>query len=168
MPKKASAPFDSDPFVHALGPRRLPIVLRRAWYGLNQTFRRRIAHLEITPDQFTALRTIAEAGEEGLAQSELTRLMASDPNTIASLLTRMQRNGLIGRRIHEKDRRAYRIRVLAKGQERFEEARKIALELQSEVLGILPAETRDGFLEQLASVADACHRLARELPKSAS
>ncbi len=162
MPKKASAEPLPEPIVPVLGSRRLPILLRRAWYGLNQTFRRRIAHLEITPDQFTALRTIAEAGEEGLGQSQLTVLMASDPNTIASLLTRMQRNGLIGRRVHEKDRRAYRIRILPKGRERFEEARKIALDLQTEVLGALPPESREGFLEQLSLVADACHRVARE------
>ena len=37
--------------------RRLPPLLRRSWYGLNQAFRRRIAHLDLTPDQFTVLRT---------------------------------------------------------------------------------------------------------------
>jgi DNA-binding MarR family transcriptional regulator len=160
MPKKRPVP--SEPTADNTAPRRLPILLRRAWYGLNQTFRRRIAHLEITPDQFTALRTIGEAGEAGLGQSELTALMASDPNTIASLLTRMQRNGLISRSTHEKDRRAYRIQLLPEGRQRFEEARKIALELQSDVLATLPSENRELFLEQLASVADICHRLARE------
>lgn len=143
-------------------PRRLPILLRRAWYGLNQTFRRRIAHLEITPDQFTAMRSIWEAGETGLAQSELTLLMASDPNTIASLLTRMQRNGLISRQVQPGDRRAYRIRLLPEGLRRFEEARKLALVLQTEVLEEIRPEARDTFLEELALVADACHRLARE------
>src|SRR5258706_62504 len=36
--------------------RRLPPLLRRAWYGLNQAFRPRIAHLGVTPDQFTEMR----------------------------------------------------------------------------------------------------------------
>ena len=31
-------------------PKRLPVLLRRAWYGLNQAFRQRVAHLGITPD----------------------------------------------------------------------------------------------------------------------
>ena len=66
--------------------RRLPILLRRAWYGLNQAFRRRIAHTGVTPDQFTVMRTILEGDPDGLLQSELTRRMASDPNTIASLV----------------------------------------------------------------------------------
>jgi DNA-binding MarR family transcriptional regulator len=157
VPTKAAETASDIP-----GPRRLPILLRRAWYGLNQTFRRRIAHLEITPDQFTALRTIVEADKTGIGQSELTTRMASDPNTIASLLTRMERNGLISRRVHEKDRRAYRIYLLPAGRQRFEEARKIAVELQSEVLAPLHPSCRDLFLEQLSDVADNCHRMARE------
>ncbi|MBM3847282.1 MAG: hypothetical protein FJ405_13495, partial [Verrucomicrobia bacterium] len=64
--------------------RRLPPLLRKAWYGLNQAFRRRIAHLGITPDQFTVMRILREA--EGLTQRQLTELMSSDPNTVASLL----------------------------------------------------------------------------------
>src|SRR5437773_4746946 len=84
--------------------RRLPPLLRRAWYGLNQAFRRRIAHLGLTPDQFTIMRTLLE--NEGITQSELTELMSSDPNTVASLLERMARAGLVERRAHEKDRRA--------------------------------------------------------------
>jgi DNA-binding MarR family transcriptional regulator len=163
MPKKIPIPSATGkPPAEDPVPRRLPILLRRAWYGLNQTFRRRIAHLEITPDQFTALRTIEEAGEDGLGQSELTTSMASDPNTIASLLTRMQRNGLISRHTHERDRRAYQIQLQPEGRRRFEEARKIAVELQADVLAALPRENSALFLEQLASVAESCHRLARE------
>src|SRR3954454_4465835 len=91
--------------------RRLPLLLRRAWYGLNQAFRRRIAHLGVTPDQFTVLRTLLENETDGLVQSELTSLMASDPNTVASLVERMEKAGLIERRPDRKDRRANRIRL---------------------------------------------------------
>src|SRR5437867_3054341 len=80
--------------------RRLPPLLRRAWYGLNQAFRRRIAHLGITPDQFTVMRTLLE--NEGITQRELTHLMTSDPNTVASLLNRMEKLGLVERQTHEK------------------------------------------------------------------
>ena len=141
--------------------RRLPILLRRAWYGLNQTFRRRIAHLGVTPDQFTAMRTILEGGGEGVFQSALTLQMASDPNTIASLLERMSKAGLIERQVHEMDRRAYRIRMRAAGQEKYEAARVIALELQHELLIGVPEADREKFLEMLATVADTCHELAR-------
>src|SRR6186713_3602891 len=84
--------------------RRLPPLLRRAWYGLNQAFRRRLAHLGLTPDQFTVLRTLIE--QEGITQSQLTATMTSDPNTVASLLNRMEHADLIRRETHERDRRA--------------------------------------------------------------
>src|SRR5881275_2524553 len=97
-------PAESLP-IDAPGRRRLPILLRHAWYGLNQTFRRRIAHLGVTPDQFTVMRTLSEGGDEGLMQRDLITKMGSDPNTIASLVNRMQKAGLLERQTHEKDRR---------------------------------------------------------------
>lgn len=142
--------------------RRLPPLLRKAWFSLNQALRRRILHLEITPDQFTALRILLEADEKGLSQRQLTELMSSDPNTVASLVERMESNGLIQRRPHETDRRAHRIRLLAKGKRTYSAAREIAVQLQKEILKSLPDERRDQFLVDLTTVADACRRAAEE------
>ncbi len=146
--------------------RRLPILLRRAWYGLNQAFRRRIAHTGVTPDQFTAMRTLLENDQIGLNQSQLTRLMASDPNTIASLVERMEKNGLIERGAHEKDRRAYRLRLKPLGEKKYQEVREIALALQTEILSALPEGRRENFLEELAAVGNAGVAAAGRLPKS--
>src|SRR5580698_9490342 len=85
-------------------PRRLPILLRQAWFNLNQTFRRRLAHTGVTPDQYTAMRNLAEHEAKGLTQSHLTRLIASDPNTIGALVKRMECAGWIERVHHERDR----------------------------------------------------------------
>lgn len=140
--------------------RRLPPLLRRAWYGLNQAFRRRMAHLNLTPDQFTVLRTLLEGDAKGMTQRELSRTMSSDPNTVASLLERMEKAGYVERAPHERDRRAHRIRLLAKGVKAYEGGRAVALKLQGEVLAVLPEAARENFLEQLALVADACRESA--------
>jgi DNA-binding MarR family transcriptional regulator len=147
--------------IDAPNRRRLPMLLRRSWYGLNQAFRRRIAHLQITPDQFTVLRTLLESDTRGLTQRELARTISSDPNTIASLLERMDKLGYVECLPHERDRRAHRIKVLPKGKKAYESARDIAVALQGEVLSGLPAGGREAFLENLSLVADAC-RLAAE------
>src|SRR5262245_20111283 len=144
--------------------RRLPPVLRRAWYGLNQAFRRRVAHIGITPDQFTVMRTLLESDPRGLTQRELAHSMTSDPNTVASLLGRMEPAGLVERTPHEKDRRAHRIRLRAEGRRKYEAARLIAVELQTEVVSVLPENERERFLEHLALVADACRAAAKEKP----
>src|SRR5437764_7909201 len=107
---KASTILGNLP-IDSPGRRRLPPLLRRAWYGMNQAFRRRIAHLGLTPDQFTVLRTLLEADARGMTQRELTHLMTSDPNTVASLLERMESAGFIERKPHEKERRAHRIQA---------------------------------------------------------
>jgi len=147
--------------------RRLPPLLRRAWYGLNQAFRRRLAHLEITPDQFTVLRTLLEADLSGLTQRELTQAMTSDPNTVASLLQRMEESGLVLRKPHEKDKRARCIHLQEAGRRKYEAARQIAVSLQSEVLLVMPENRREEFLEHLALVADACKAAAEQSPRRA-
>ncbi|MGZ8921625.1 MAG: MarR family winged helix-turn-helix transcriptional regulator [Limisphaerales bacterium] len=146
--------------------RRLPPLLRRAWYGLNQAFRRRIKHLNVTPDQFTVLRTLIEADAKGLSQREIAETISSDPNTIASLLERMEANHLVERTTHESDRRAHRIRLLAQGRKTYKIARAVALDLQSEILNALPEPQKEEFLTNRALVADACNQAAENSEKA--
>ena len=138
--------------------RRLPPLLRRAWYGLNQAFRRRIAHLGLTPDQFTVMRTLLE--HDGITQRELAQLISSDPNTVASLVNRMEQAGLLERETHEQDRRANRLRLQSHGRSQYEQAREVAVRLQLEILAAMPATRREQFLEDLERVAAACQTAA--------
>ena len=142
--------------------RRLPPLLRRAWYSLNQAFRRRIVHLGITPDQFTVVRTLLEGDPRGMTQRQLTTAMSSDPNTVASLVRRMEHAGLVVRAPHEQDRRAHRLQVRATGRSKYEAARAIAIALQTEVLSDLPESQRETFLRNLTTVAAACRAAAQE------
>ena len=141
-------------------PRRLPPLLRCAWYGLNQAFRRRIAHLGITPDQYSVLRWLTEGDRKGLSQREISDLMAADANTVAAIVRRMQSAGWIGREVHEADRRARRVQITSTGRKKFNVARRIAGELQAEILAVLPANDLDAFLNRLERVADSCQRAA--------
>ena len=136
--------------------RRLPPLLRRAWYSLNQTFRHRISHLGVTPDQYSILRWLHEGDIVGLTQQTITDLMASDPNTITSILRRMEKAGLISRRPHETDRRARRVRLEPAGACVFAAAYEAARKLQDEMLSVIPATRRSRFLADLELVAEAC------------
>ena len=143
-------------------PRTLPVVLRHSWYALNQAFRRRIAHLGLTPDQFTVLRNLAEA--PGLTQRELGSRMASDPNTVAALTARMESEGWIERVACKRDRRANRLRLLAPGKRKFTAARGIALALQEEVSAFLHPVDLESFLGNLSQLARACQTALRHSP----
>ena len=146
-------PAPNPPATTTAAPKRLPVLLRRAWYGLNQAFRQRIAHLGLTPDQFSIMRWLSEGDPQGLTQRALTDLMASDPNTITSTLSRMEKAGLLARQPHEQDRRAHRVKLRPAGLRVFEKARLIAME---QVLATLPASRRARFLEELEAIAEAC------------
>jgi DNA-binding MarR family transcriptional regulator len=157
IPKSVSR-FNPPP-----GPeRRLPILLRQAWYGLNQAFRRRIQRTHLTPDQFTVMRNLAESGARGLTQTQLTRQMSSDPNTITALVTRMERQGLVERATDPDDRRARRLTLRPEGMRQFRRLRQIARQLQDQVLASLPPGSGRKFLAHLATVAEACRMAALE------
>src|SRR5580658_6716524 len=153
-PASGARPHDAP------GPRRLPILLRQAWFNLNQTFRRRLAHTGVTPDQFTAMRTLVDHEPQQLTQRHLTRLIASEPNTIGALVERMAGAGWIERVPHERDGRAYRLRLLPAGRAQYERVREIALALQTEVMGDWPEQKRERFLHDLSWIADQCRAAA--------
>ena len=136
--------------------RRLPPLLRRAWFSLNQAFRQRLAPLGITPDQFTGLRWLSEAGCEGITQTEITERMASDPNTITATVRRMEAARLLERVPHESDGRSKRVLVLPNGRDVFNEAHALALTLQGRVLDCLSEAEAKMFLMLLERVAEAC------------
>jgi DNA-binding MarR family transcriptional regulator len=129
---------------------------------LNQAFRRRLAHLGVTPDQFTVMRTLLE--HDGISQRQLTLLISSDPNTVAALVNRMEQAGLVERETHEQDRRANRLRLKPRAKMKYEQARAIALELQEEALHALPKARRESFLADLDLVAEACRGAAAHSP----
>jgi MarR family transcriptional regulator for hemolysin len=142
--------------------RRVAPLLRRTWYSLNQTFRRRIAHAGLTPDQFTALRWLSEGHVNGSTANELCELMTSDPNTMASLISRMEQTGLVTRRRHERDGRAQRIILTPEGRDTFGTVQQIALDLQKEILAVLSEEERDKFLDQLETLSSKCRTLLED------
>jgi len=110
------------------------------------------------------MRTVLE--NQGITQRQLTLLMSSDPNTVASLIDRMETAGLLERQTHEKDRRANRLRLKASGRRKYEEARQIAVTMQAEVLEALPAPARERFLQDLDTLAGACQAAAEQSPRS--
>ena len=160
-PASLADPTGASHDEHALDSpsrRRLPPLLRLAWYSLNQAFRRRIHHLGVTPDQFTILRWLTECDPEWPTQRELGAMMASDPNTITSLLRRMEKAEIVQRQPHETDRRANRIQITAAGKRIYTKARQIAVDLQTEILAPLPQSKRDDFFQLLEVVAQSCRQ----------
>jgi len=129
---------------------------------LNQAFRRRIAHTGCTPDQYIVLRNLVEGAPGGLTQADLTRMMSSDANTMASLLRRMEALGLVRRCRDSRDGRARRVYLETRGGQLFRQVRRIALRLERDMLSGLELVERGRFLENLERVAEACRSASEE------
>lgn len=142
---------------------RLALLLRRAWYGLNQTFRRQIAGHGVTPDQFTILRWLTEH-PDGITQRTLADLMASDPNTVTAIITRMQKAGLIERRAHADDARCNLIVLRDSGRALHARIQPLASDLQQQLLATVPVAKQAEFLKQLEAVCAALDAAAPTPP----
>lgn len=64
---------------------------------------------ELTPRQLAVL--ISVAGHPGLNQTQLVKLTGTDRSTLADLVKRLQRKGLLQRRRTREDARAYSVKL---------------------------------------------------------
>lgn len=136
--------------------KRFPLLLRSAWFGLNQSFRIRIKPLGLTPDQFTVLRWLHEKKAECIRQSDLAQLMSSDNNTITSVINRMEKNGWVKRAPHIHDQRAKRLVIQDAGEALYFKGQAIAHELENEIMSSLSEAERLMYLEFMQKVSQAC------------
>lgn len=73
--------------------------------------------LGIHPGQVPLIFALHE--QNGLCQKELTSRMCVKPSTVAVMIRRLERNGLVERRTDEKDQRLTRIYLTGKGDSLF-------------------------------------------------
>jgi DNA-binding MarR family transcriptional regulator len=84
---------------------------QRAWAIL----RSEIEAYDLTPPQFGLLAFLWK--EDGLSQVELSEKGQIDRTTVGGLIDRLEKIGLVERRPHPQDRRAYKIHLTVRGRE---------------------------------------------------
>jgi DNA-binding MarR family transcriptional regulator len=96
----------------------------------------------LTPALFVVLNVLG--AREGAIQQELGSAMGIDPSTMVSLIDQLEGAGLARRRPHPQDRRARQVSITPKGRRLLERARKLAFEVEDEVLrGLTAAQHRE-------------------------
>lgn len=93
----------------------IPMGLRSAYLSMH---RQTTAHVEpcgITADQFVLMVLLSE--EDGITQQQLVRKADSDPNTVRAMLVLLEKQGLVSRRRHPTDGRAWRVTLTRKGRQ---------------------------------------------------
>jgi len=113
---------------------------------------------ELTPRQFAVLYTVAN--NEGLSQTGLVERTGIDRSTLADIVRRMQRKGLLQRRRTKEDARAYAVKLTDEGRRILRTVEPLAKRIDRRVLGALPANRRDEFIAALASIIGALEQTA--------
>lgn len=129
--------------------------LRYAYLNMHRTFDAHFRRFGVTTDQFVLMSILRE--QEGVNQQELTRKLASDPNTIAAMVALLERKKIVRRTVRDGDGRARAVFLTAPGRRLFAELKEGAEVLHRIIDECFPAESRKIAFEVLDSVA---HKLS--------
>jgi DNA-binding MarR family transcriptional regulator len=128
-------------------------LLHRAGQRAAEIFDNAVGSKGLTPRQYAILLALSE--NEGVSQTDLVERTGIDRSTLADVVRRMIKKGLVLRRRTKEDQRAYAVRLSEKGRIALSDTVAAANTADQRVLGAVPAEKRKQFLENLAAVASA-------------
>lgn len=123
----------------------------------------------VTLRQFAVLAAIAE--QPGLSQSDLVRATGIDRSTLADMMTRLAKRGLVARTDSTLDGRAYSVRLSGAGASILAAATKHARAADAAILDLLPRTKRRTFLNTLTKLSrlaeQAAEKEEREIKRQA-
>jgi len=127
--------------------------LRAAYLSMHRQTNIYLAPHEITADQFVLLALLSE--QDGITQQELARRATSDPNTIRAMLVLLENRGLITRRPHPTDGRAYSVALTRMGRHTYAKLTRRISTLQDKLLNLFGLEESENVVEFLRRISEA-------------
>jgi MarR family transcriptional regulator, lower aerobic nicotinate degradation pathway regulator len=119
----------------------------RLWRVSHTRFAEALDPLDLTTARFALLNFLR--AHEGAIQQEIGAAMGIDPSTMVSLIDQLEDAGLARRRPHPKDRRAREVAITPKGARVLEQARRLATQVEDDVLRGLSGTERRQLLTLL-------------------
>jgi DNA-binding MarR family transcriptional regulator len=105
------------------------------------------------------------AQNEGLSQTGLVGLTGIDRSTLADVVQRLQRKGLLHRRRTKEDARAYSVKLTDAGRRVLATAAPLTTRVDRRILDALPANRREEFMDALATIVSSLERTEPESPR---
>jgi DNA-binding MarR family transcriptional regulator len=140
--------------------RRVPIALARRFVQVcTGVIAETLAGEDLSPLEYGVLVYLGD--EPDIDQIGLAARLATDRNTTSVLVERLERRGLIERRVNGADRRARQVRLTQKGDALQRRLRAPMRASQRRILEALPPGERDVFLDQLVRIIKANEAYAR-------
>jgi MarR family transcriptional regulator, temperature-dependent positive regulator of motility len=138
---------------------RSPIhLLHRAGQCAGDIFHAEMKDGDLTPRQLAVLITVAQ--NEGLSQTGLVDRTGIDRSTLADIVRRLQRKGLLQRRRTKEDARAYAVKLTDEGRRILRTAEPTARRVDERILEALPNKQREQFIDELQSIVDTLQKLS--------
>ena len=113
---------------------------------------------DLTPRQLAVLVTVAQ--NEGLSQTGLVDRTGIDRSTLADIVRRLQRKGLLQRRRTKEDTRAYAVKLTDEGRRVLRTAEPTAKRVDERILEALPNKQREQFIDELQAIVDTLQKLS--------
>lgn len=142
---------------------RSPIhLLHRAGQCAGDIFQSELTDGGLTPRQFAVLLTVSQ--NEGCSQTQLVDRTGIDRSTLADIIRRMIKKGLLHRRRTKDDARAYAVRLTEEGSRLLRASDPLVRRVDEKVLSALTASERERFLQDLAKIVRTLGALVPQAP----
>ena len=127
-------------------------LLHRASQCASDTFADEMKVQDLTPRQYAVLLTTAQ--NEGISQTGLVQKTGIDRSTLADIVRRMLKKGLIERHRNKNDAWVYTIRMTEMGWQALDLASPAADRANDRLLANLPGETQQQFIDLLERIIE--------------
>jgi DNA-binding MarR family transcriptional regulator len=128
-------------------------LLHRASQHADDIFGKEVTAPALTPRQFAVLLAVAE--REDPSHADLVETTGIDRATIAEMIGRMVKKGLLLRRRTRRDARAYVVHITEAGRRALKSAEPQAERAHTAVLAALSSEQRKNFVDTLKEIANS-------------
>jgi DNA-binding MarR family transcriptional regulator len=136
--------------------------LHRAGQCAAEVFQAELGSGDLTPRQYAVLVTVSQ--NEGLSQTHLVERTGIDRSTLADIVRRMLKKGLLQRRRTREDARAYAVKLTDEGWRTLKSVDPLARKVDERILASLPAAQRDRFLQDLNTIVLGLGRMQQKEP----
>lgn len=137
-------------------------LLHRAGQCAAELFQTELGSGDLTPRQFAVLVTVSQ--HEGLSQTHLVDRTGIDRSTLADIVRRMLKKGLLQRRRTKEDARAYAVKLTDDGWKMLRSADPLSRKVDDRILSSLPNAQRDRFMQDLNAIVVVLGKLQPKEP----
>lgn len=141
-------------------------LLHRAGQRADELFTTTMGENELTPRQFAVLKAVASI--ENPSQTLLVQQTGIDRSTIADIVRRLIKKGLLQRRRTSHDARMYAVKLTASGRDLLDSAEPAARSTEEQLLGVLPERQRTAMISALSTIVANLEATADERSTSAA